>query len=98
MDEVIFEEFKGTGNSEIDLDRKLSERRLFPAINIKKSGTRKEELLLTENELQKLWVLRKVINPMDDAEILEMLLGQMKKSKDNNAFLASMNTGSAAIS
>ncbi len=98
MDEVIFEEFKGTGNSEIDLDRKLAERRLFPAINIKKSGTRKEELLLTENELQKLWVLRKVINPMDDTEILEMLLGQMKKSKDNNAFLASMNTGSAAIS
>ncbi len=98
MDEVIFEEFKGTGNSEIDLDRKLAERRLFPAINIKKSGTRKEELLLTENELQKLWVLRKVLNPMEDSEILEMLLGQMKKSKDNNAFLASMNTGSAAIS
>ena len=98
MDEVIFEEFKGTGNSEIDLDRKLAERRLFPAINIKKSGTRKEELLLSENELQKLWVLRKVINPMEDSEILEMLLEQMKKSKDNNAFLASMNTGSAAIS
>ena len=98
MDEVIFEEFKGTGNSEIDLDRKLAERRLFPAINIKKSGTRKEELLLTENELQKLWVLRKVLNPMEDSEILEMLLSQMKKSKDNNAFLASMNTGSAAIS
>ena len=98
MDEVIFEEFKGTGNSEIDLDRKLAERRLFPAINIKKSGTRKEELLLTENELQKLWVLRKVINPMEDSEIIEMILEQMKKSKDNNAFLASMNTGSAAIS
>lgn len=98
MDEVIFEEFKGTGNSEIDLDRKLAERRLFPAINIKKSGTRKEELLLSENELQKLWVLRKVINPMEDSEILEMLLEQMKKSKDNNAFLASMNTGSAAFS
>ncbi len=97
MDEVIFEEFKGTGNSEIDLDRKLAERRLFPAINIKKSGTRKEELLLTENELQRLWVLRKVLNPMDDAEILELLLGRMKKSKDNNAFLASMNVGAAAI-
>lgn len=96
MDEVIFEEFKGTGNSEIDLDRKLAERRLFPAINIKKSGTRKEELLLTENELQKLWVLRKVINPMEDAEILELIMNQMKKSKDNNAFLAAMNTGSAA--
>ncbi|MCQ2610141.1 MAG: transcription termination factor Rho [Treponema sp.] len=97
MDEVIFEEFKGTGNSEIDLDRKLAERRLFPAINIKKSGTRKEELLLTEAELQKLWVLRKVLNPMEDNEILELLLHRMKKSKDNDAFLASMNTGSAAM-
>ena len=96
MDEVIFEEFKGTGNSEIDLDRKLSERRLFPAINIKKSGTRKEELLLTDNELQKLWVLRKVINPMEDAEITELILDRMRKSKDNSAFLASMNTGTAA--
>lgn len=96
MDEVIFEEFKGTGNSEIDLDRKIAERRLFPAINIKKSGTRREELLLTDNELQKLWVLRKVINPMEDAEILELILDRMKKSKTNEAFLASMNTGSAA--
>jgi transcription termination factor Rho len=97
MDEVIFEEFKGTGNSEIDLDRKLSERRLFPAINIKKSGTRKEELLLTENELQKLWVLRKALNPMEDADILELLLDRMRKTKTNEAFLASMNTGSAAM-
>jgi transcription termination factor Rho len=97
MDEVIFEEFKGTGNSEIDLDRKLAERRLFPAINIKKSGTRKEELLLTENELQKLWVLRKVLNPMEDADILELLLDRMRKTKTNEAFLASMNTGSAAV-
>ena len=97
MDEVIFEEFKGTGNSEIDLDRKLAERRLFPAINIKKSGTRKEELLLDEATLQKLWVLRKVINPMEDAEIMELILGQMKKSKNNDAFLANMNTGSAAV-
>lgn len=97
MDEVIFEEFKGTGNSEIDLDRKLAERRLFPAINIKKSGTRKEELLLTEEELQKLWVLRKVINPMEDAEITELILDRMRKSKDNAAFLASMNTGSAGM-
>ena len=97
MDEVIFEEFKGTGNSEIDLDRKLAERRLFPAINIKKSGTRKEELLLTDEELQKLWVLRKVINPMEDAEITELILDRMRKSKDNAAFLASMNTGSAGM-
>ena len=97
MDEVIFEEFKGTGNSEIDLDRKLAERRLFPAINIKKSGTRKEELLLTENELQKIWILRKVLNPMEDADILELIMDKMKKSKDNAAFLASMNTGTAGM-
>lgn len=96
MDEVIFEEFKGTGNSEIDLDRKLAERRLFPAINIKKSGTRKEELLLTENELQKMWILRKVLNPMEDADILELIMDKMRKTKDNEAFLASMNPGSAA--
>ena len=92
MDEVIFEEFKGTGNMEINLDRKLADRRLFPAINIKKSGTRKEELLLTEEELQKIWVLRKVINPMDDAEIIELLIDRMRKSKNNEAFLRSMNS------
>ncbi len=93
MDEVIFEEFKGTGNMEINLDRKLADRRLFPAINVKKSGTRKEDLLLAEDELQKVWVLRKVINPMDDAEIMELLIDRMKKSKNNEAFLRSMNTG-----
>jgi transcription termination factor Rho len=92
MDEVIFEEFKGTGNMEINLDRRLSDRRTFPAINIKKSGTRKEELLLTEEELQKIWVLRKVINPMDDVEIIELLIDRMMKSKNNEAFLKSMNT------
>jgi transcription termination factor Rho len=97
MDEVIFEEFKGTGNMEINLDRRISDRRLFPAINIKKSGTRKEELLLSEEELQKIWVLRKVINPMDDIEIIELLIDRMKKSKNNEAFLRSMNTGSAAM-
>ncbi|MDR3161955.1 MAG: transcription termination factor Rho [Spirochaetaceae bacterium] len=97
MDEVIFEEFKGTGNLEIDLDRRISDRRLFPAINIKKSGTRKEELLLTEEELQKIWILRKVINPMDDIEIIELLIDKMKKSKNNEAFLRSMNTGSAGM-
>ena len=93
MDEVIFEEFKGTGNSEIDLDRKLAERRLFPAINIKKSGTRKEELLLSEAELQRMWILRKVLNPMDDADMLELIRDKMRKTKDNEAFLASMNPG-----
>jgi transcription termination factor Rho len=92
MDEVIFEEFKGTGNSEVILDRKLSDRRLFPAINIKKSGTRKEELLLTEEQLQKMWVLRRVINPMEDQEVLELLIDRLKKSKNNEAFLKSMNT------
>ncbi|MDY4902682.1 MAG: transcription termination factor Rho [Treponema sp.] len=97
MDEVIFEEFKGTGNSEIDLDRKLAEKRLFPAINIKKSGTRREELLLTETELQRMWILRKALNPMEDADMLEVIMTNMKKTKDNNAFLSSMNTGTAAI-
>ena len=97
MDEVIFEEFKGTGNSEIDLDRKLSERRVFPAINIKKSGTRKEELLLTEEELQKIWILRKVLNPMEDIEATELIIDRMKKSKTNDAFLASMNVGTAGM-
>ncbi len=92
MDEVIFEEFKGTGNMEINLDRKMADRRLYPAINIKKSGTRKEELLLSEDELNKMWVLRKVINPMDDMEIIELMIDRMRKSKNNEAFLASMNT------
>ena len=95
MDEVIFEEFKGTGNMEVNLDRRLSDRRLFPAINIKRSGTRKEELLLTEEELNKMWVLRKVINPMDDIEIIELLIDKMKKTKNNKAFLRSMNTNVA---
>jgi transcription termination factor Rho len=94
MDEVIFEEFKGTGNMEINLDRRLSDRRLFPAINIKKSGTRREDLLLTEEELQKMWILRKVINPMDDVEIIELLIDRMRKTKTNDAFLRSMNTSS----
>jgi len=92
MDEVIFEEFKGTGNMEIHLDRRMADRRLFPAINIKRSGTRKEELLLTEEELNKMWILRKVINPMDDMEIIELLIDRMRKTKTNEAFLRSMNT------
>ncbi|MDR2601720.1 MAG: transcription termination factor Rho [Spirochaetaceae bacterium] len=92
MDEVIFEEFKGTGNMEIQLDRKLADRRLYPAINIKKSGTRKEELLLSEFEMKMMWVFRKFINNMEDSEIIELLLDRMPKSKDNDAFLRSMNT------
>ncbi|MDR3325350.1 MAG: transcription termination factor Rho [Spirochaetaceae bacterium] len=97
MDEVIFEEFKGTGNMEINLDRKLSDRRLFPAISIKKSGTRKEELLLTDYEMKMMWILRKFINPMEDVEIIEMLIDRMKKSKNNEALLKSMNTASAGL-
>ncbi|MCL2706544.1 MAG: transcription termination factor Rho, partial [Spirochaetaceae bacterium] len=81
MDEVIFEEFKGTGNMEMQLDRKIADRRLYPAINIKRSGTRKEELLLTDEELNKMWVLRKVINPMEDIEIIELLVDRMRKTK-----------------
>ena len=92
MDEVIFEEFKGTGNMEINLDRKLADRRLFPAINIKKSGTRKEDLLLPEEELQKIWGFRNIISPMDDGEILELVIDRMRKSKNNEAFLRSMNS------
>lgn len=92
MDEVIFEEFKGTGNMEMIMDRKIADRRLYPAINIKRSGTRKEELLLTEEEINKLWVLRKVINPMGDVEIIELLIDRMRKTKNNEAFLRSMNT------
>ncbi len=93
MDEVIFEEFKGTGNMEVNLDRKLSDRRLFPAINIKRSGTRKEELLLTDEEIQLMWVLRKFINPMEDTDIIEFLIDRMNKTKNNEAFLKSMNAG-----
>jgi transcription termination factor Rho len=91
MDEVIFEEFKGTGNMEIHLDRRLSEKRIFPAINIKKSGTRKEELLLSEYELQKLWILRRVLYNMEDVELLEFLIDKMNKTKTNEEFLNSMN-------
>ncbi|MDD3996480.1 MAG: transcription termination factor Rho [Sphaerochaetaceae bacterium] len=93
MDEVIFEEFKGTGNNEIVLDRRMSERRLFPALNIKKSGTRREDLLLTAEENAKIWALRNAINPMDDIEMTELLIDKMKKTKNNEAFLRSMNTG-----
>jgi len=96
MDEVIFEEFKGTGNMEISLDRKIADRRLFPAINIKRSGTRREDLLLSEEELQKMWVLRKVINPMEDMEIIELMIDRMKKTKNNDVFLRSMNTSGVA--
>jgi transcription termination factor Rho len=90
MDEVIFEEFKGTGNQEIVLDRKLAERRVFPAIDVTRSGTRREELLLTEEELNKVWILRKILNPNNPVEAMEFLLDKMKKTKSNKAFLESM--------
>lgn len=92
MDEVIFEEFKGTGNMEVHLDRKLSDKRIFPAIDINKSGTRKEELLLRSDILQKVFVLRKVLSPMSITESMELLLDKMRTTKTNEAFLASMNS------
>jgi transcription termination factor Rho len=92
MDDVIYEEFKGTGNMEIHLDRKLMERRIFPAINIEKSGTRKEELLLEEWELQRIWVLRKFLATMDPVEAMEFLLDKLKKFKTNRDFLKAMHS------
>lgn len=93
MDEVIFEEFKGTGNMEVHLDRRLSDKRIFPAIDINKSGTRKEELLLKNDVLSKVFVLRKVLSPMSITESMELLSEKMKQTKTNEEFLASMNTG-----
>jgi transcription termination factor Rho len=90
MDDVIFEEFKGTGNLEVHLDRRLVDKRIFPAIDINRSGTRKEELLLTVEELNKVWVLRKVLNPMGVVEALELLHEKMMKTKSNKEFLDSM--------
>ncbi len=92
MDEVIFEEFKGTGNMEVHLDRKLSDKRIFPAIDINRSGTRKEELLQKSDVLQKVFILRKVLSPMSITESMELLLDKMRGTKTNDAFLASMNS------
>ena len=92
MDEVIFEEFKGTGNSEIVLDRKLSDKRVFPAIDIIKSGTRKEELLVDKGMLAKMWVLRRILHPMGTMDSMSFLLDKLKGTKDNNEFFESMNT------
>lgn len=93
MDEVIFEEFKGTGNMEIYLDRKLAEKRVFPAIDINKSGTRKEELLLGNDDLQRIWLLRKVLQPMNPVEAMEFLLEKLEDTKTNREFLYSMSKG-----
>ena len=92
MDEVIFEEFKGTGNSEIIMDRKLADKRTFPAIDIGKSGTRKEELLVDKGYLSKMWVLRRILMPMGTADSMEFLLEKLKSTKNNNEFFDSMNT------
>jgi transcription termination factor Rho len=92
MDDVIFEEFKGTGNSEIVLERKLADRRIWPAIDINRSGTRKEELLLSPEKLNKIWVLRKVLQPLGAAEAMQLLIDKVSKAKTNDDFLAAMNT------
>ena len=84
------EEFKGTGNWEIHLDRRISEKRIFPSININRSGTRKEELLTDPDELQKMWILRKLLHPMDELAAVEFLLNKMKDSKTNSAFFEAM--------
>jgi transcription termination factor Rho len=93
MDDVIFEEFKGTGNMEVHLDRKLTEKRVFPSIDINKSGTRKEELLLEQWELKRVWVLRKVFSPLSTVEAMELLLERLEKTKSNKEFLESMSQG-----
>ena len=91
MDEVIFEEFKGTGNSEIILDRKLSDKRTWPAMDITKSGTRKEELLVDKGSLSKMWVLRRILTPMGVTDAMEFLLDKLKGTKTNKDFFDSMN-------
>jgi transcription termination factor Rho len=91
MDEVIFEEFKGTGNSEIILDRKLADKRTFPAMDITKSGTRKEELLVDKGTLSKMWVLRRILTPMGVVDSMEFLVGKLKGTKSNEEFFDSMN-------
>lgn len=90
MDEVIFEEFKGTGNMELHLDRKIAEKRVYPAINIRRSGTRREDLLTTEDELQRVWILRKLLNPMEDTGAIEFLIDRLKDTKTNDEFFEAM--------
>ncbi|MCH2106073.1 MAG: transcription termination factor Rho, partial [Planctomycetes bacterium] len=92
MDEVIFEEFKGTGNAEIVLDRRLSDRRIYPAIDINASGTRKEDLLFEEEEMRRVWMLRKVLNELDPVEAMEMLIQKMSKTSSNGQFLMSIGS------
>ncbi len=91
MDEVIFEEFKGTGNMELQLDRKLANKRVYPAIDVPASGTRREDLLMDKDELSRVWILRKYMSDMNSIEAMEFLIDRMAKTKDNNEFLISMN-------
>jgi hypothetical protein len=100
MDDLIFEEFKGTGNSEIHLDRRIAEKRVFPAININRSGTRREDLLIDPDMLQKIWILRKLLHPMDEMAAMEFMLDKMKASKNNLDFfdmMRRMRGGAAAL-
>ena len=90
MDEVIYEEFKGTGNMELILDRRIAEKRVFPAININRSGTRREELLTGEEELSRIWILRKLLHPMDEIAAIEFLIDKLKTTKTNEEFFLSM--------
>ena len=90
MDEVIYEEFKGTGNMELHLDRKISEKRVYPAINIRRSGTRREDLLMKESDLQRVWILRKLLHDMEDLNALEFLIDKLKGFKNNLEFFDAM--------
>ena len=92
MDEVIFEEFKGTGNMEIVLDRGLSDKRIFPAINVNRSGTRKEEILFEADDLNRVWILRKFLSDLEPSEAMELLLDKMRGTKTNKEFLKVMNS------
>ncbi|UCF75317.1 MAG: transcription termination factor Rho, partial [Betaproteobacteria bacterium] len=93
MDDVIYEEFKGTGNMEVHLDRRLAEKRVYPSININRSGTRREELLLDAQEMQKIWILRKLLHSMDELEASEFLLEKLRATKNNGEFFDSMKRG-----
>ena len=93
MDEVIYEEFKGTGNMEIHLERKIAEKRIYPAINIRRSGTRREDLLTSDEELQRMWVLRKILDEMEDAQGIQFLIDRLKSFKTNEEFFSSMKSG-----
>jgi len=93
MDDVIYEEFKGTGNMEIHLDRRMAEKRIYPSINVNRSGTRREELLIKSDILQKIWVLRKLLYPMDELEATEFLVDKLRATKNNSEFFDSMRRG-----